>query len=427
MSVVPSPIPGIEQATGHRPAPLWAVQSMVFLASMGTGIITNGIFFIAKESSGFSPGMNFRLGLLLGVMYIVGAVAVGPALRRITASNPRVTSRGVIAVLSIAMGTAAILPALTPALFPERTALMVWIAVGVYAPCSGAFWPVVESYIGGGRKGATLRRAVGQFNVVWALAVLLSLWAMAPLMQGAPLVVLLAFGLMQIVATLLVIPMGAEPGRHIDEAAEPHPAVYLPLLTTFRLLLPTSYFVVSVWSPFAPEALDRLAVGLAWQTPVAATWMLSRFVVFIVMERWHGWHGRWWLVAVGAIGMVVGIGTALAAPTIGGLPGITALLLGLALLGVGNGAIYVASLYYAMEVGRGRVEAGGAHEALIGIGFAGGPATGLLAVAALRTGVLPEGTDLNVIVLGTLGLVLLLVGIPLVMRVRSAARLRHAP
>ena len=84
-----------------------------------------------------------------------------------------------------------------------------------------------------------------------------------------------------------------------------------------RLLLPTSYFVVSVWSPYAPDALDRLAVDVGWQTPVAATWMLSRFVVFIAMERWHGWHGRWWLVAVGAFGMVGGIGTALIAPLVG--------------------------------------------------------------------------------------------------------------
>ncbi len=395
---------------------------MVFLASMGTGVVTNGIFFIAKESSGFTPPMNFGLGLLLGVMYILGAVCVGPVLRRVAARNPRVSSRGVVAGLSVCMGVAATGPPAIAFLAPEWAAMGVWAGVGVYALCSGAFWPIVESYLSGGRSGHRLRRAVGQFNITWALAVLVSLWGMAPLLDRAPLAVLLVFGLIQMVSTVLVLPMGREPGGHLPEQHELHPPVYLPLLTTFRLLLPTSFYVVSVWSPFAPEALDRLGVEIGWQTPVAATWMLSRLVVFFAMERWHGWHGKWWLVVVGAAGMVGGIGVALAAPLVGGAVGLGLLLAGLAMLGVGNGVIYVASLYYAMEVGRGKVEAGGTHEALIGMGFAGGPLTGLLAVGAVRSGVLPEGAGLNLAVLALLGIVLGIVGIWVGRQVAAATR-----
>ena len=419
MPTTPSPTPA---PALRGPSPLWAVQSVVFLASMGTGVVTNGIFFIAKESSGFTPRMNFALGSLLGVMYILGAAGVGPMLRRMAARSPRVSSRGVLAGLSVALGLAAMLPPVVAYLMPDRAALGVWIGVALYAPCSGAFWPIVESYLGGGRSGHRLRRAIGQFNVIWALAVLLSLWAMAPLLDRMPLGVLLVFGMLQLASTALLIPMGREPGRHLPEHLEPHPPVYVPLLTTFRLLLPTSYFVVSVWSPYAPDVLDRLAVDVGWQTPVAATWMLSRFVVFIAMERWHGWHGRWWLVAVGAFGMVGGIGTALVAPLVGGPPGLALLLVGLAMLGIGNGVIYVASLYYAMEVGAGEIEAGGTHEALIGMGFAGGPLTGLLAVGAVRSGVLPSAINLNIAMLIVLGVVLAVVGVVLVRRVSRAAR-----
>jgi len=404
------------------PAPLWAVQSMVFLASMGTGVVTNGIFFIAKESGGFTPSMNFGLGLLLGVMYILGAAGVGPVLKRVAARNPRVSSRGVVAGLSVCMGAAALVPPVVASLAPEWAAAGVWIGVGFYALCSGAFWPIVESYLGGGRSGHRLRRSVGQFNILWALAVLVSLWGMAPLLDRAPLAVLVVFGLIQLGATVLVVPMGREPGRHVDEQHEPHPPVYLPLLTTFRLLLPTSFYVVSIWSPFAPEALDRLGVEIGWQTPVAATWMLSRLVVFVAMERWHGWHGRWWLVVVGAVGMVGGIGVALVAPLVGGGAGLGLLLGGLSMLGVGNGVIYVASLYYAMEVGRGEVKAGGTHEALIGVGFAGGPMTGLLAVGAVGSGVLPEGAGLNLTMLVFLGVVLGVVGVWVGRRVAVATR-----
>jgi MFS family permease len=394
---------------------------MVFLASLGTGVITNGIFFVAKQGAGFGPGLNFALGLMLGVTYIAGAVGIGPALRRVAARRPEVSSRAVMAALSVLMGLCALLPATAAMTRPEWAAPVVWISVAIYAPCSGAFWPIVESYLSGGRSGARLRRAVGQFNVVWALAVLVALWAMGPLLESAPLVVLIGFGAVQLLATALVIPMGAEPGKHIEEEHEPHPPVYLPLLTTFRLLLPTSYFVVGVWSPYAPEALDRLGVPLAWQTTVAATWMLSRFVVFGLMGRWAAWQGRWWPVVASVVGMVGGIGVALIAPRIGGTTGIALVLAGLGALGVANGIIYTASLYYAMEVGRGEVEAGGTHEALIGVGFAGGPATGLLAVGLVTSGMTP-GIDLNGTMLALLGIVLALVGLGVTARVLASVR-----
>jgi hypothetical protein len=48
--------------------------------------------------------------------------------------------------------------------------------------------------------------------------------------------------------------------------------------------------------------------------------------------------------------------------------------------------IYSAALYYAMEVGQAEVEAGGKHEALIGLGYTGGPACGLLAGLAVQAG-----------------------------------------
>ena len=408
---------------GTRAAPLWAVQSMVFLASLGTGVVTNGVFFLAKEGCGFSTEMNFGLGMLLGVTYIVGAVGVGPALRRVAARYKSVSTRSVLVGLSVVMGLAAILPqvAMNAAADAGGAAWSIWTAVAIYSPCAGAFWPIVESYLGGGRSGKPLRRAVGQFNIIWAVAVVGALWAMGPVLERYPLGVLLVFGVVQVASAVLAWPMGAEPGVHLAEDHEPHPPVYVALLTTFRLLLPTSYYLVSVWSPYAPSLMGRLEVGVAWQAPIAATWMLSRLVVFAIMERWHGWHGRWWLVTIGVVGMVGGIGLALAAPLLGAAVGVPVLIGGLALLGVGNGAIYSAALYYAMEVGKGEVEAGGTHEALIGVGFAGGPMTGLVAVGAVGSG-LVGGLSLNVAVLAVLGGVLAVIGVLVARRVWRAAR-----
>ncbi|HZW10385.1 MAG TPA: hypothetical protein VFF69_10825 [Phycisphaerales bacterium] len=418
------PVPGFGVVPrGGTPAPLWAVQALAFLGSMGTGVVTNGVFFLSKHACGFSEGENFALGLLMGVTYIAGATAVGPALRRIAARSSAVSTRGVLVSLSLLMGLTAFVPPLAAWWTGDaaRVGWSMWLVVGLYSPMSGAFWPLIESYLSGGRSGAGLRRAIGQFNIVWAFAVLASLWAMSPLVREYPLVILVGFGVVQLLSAAAAWPLGSEPGAHLPELHQPHPAVYVPLLTTFRLLLPTSYYVVSVWSPYVPTLLDRLGVGGAWQTGVAATWMLTRFGVFVAMERWHGWHGRWWAVIVGAGAVVGGIALALVAPSVRGGGAVAVVVAGLAVLGVGMGVIYAAALYYAMELGKGEVEAGGAHEALIGVGFAGGPATGLLATGLVEWGLIAEG-KLNLIILGTLSASLSVIGILVARRVWLSAR-----
>jgi hypothetical protein len=75
--------------------------------------------------------------------------------------------------------------------------------------------------------------------------------------------------------------------------------------------------------------------------------------------------------------------------------GIGALIAGLAVFGVGMGVIYCSALYYAMAVGNAAVDAGGKHEALIGIGYGGGPICGLLAIAAADSGWLAKGQTLG--------------------------------
>jgi hypothetical protein len=62
------------------------------------------------------------------------------------------------------------------------------------------------------------------------------------------------------------------------------------------------------------------------------------------------------------------------------------LVAGLGLFGIGMGTIYCSALYYAMSVGKAEVDAGGKHEALIGLGYGAGPICGLVAIAAANAG-----------------------------------------
>jgi len=58
-------------------------------------------------------------------------------------------------------------------------------------------------------------------------------------------------------------------------------------------------------------------------------------------------------------------------------PSVAVVLLGELVFGVSAGMTYYAALYYAMVVKNASVDAGGAHEGLIGAGYAVGPAAGL--------------------------------------------------
>jgi hypothetical protein len=367
-----------------RPCPLWAILAFTFIGSLGSAVVTTGIFFIAKHTFGFTVTENYLLGLLEGVTYMAGALGAGPAIRWLRTSAGMSTRGGLVLIL-LALASACVVPLASGA----GAKWAVWALMAVYAPVSGAMWPIVEGYVSGGRSGSSLRSGLGRFNIVWSSATVVGICAIAPLVEHQGGWAVFGVAVVHIVSMALLPALGSEPARHIHQDHEPHPPVYGQLLITFRVLLPTSYLVVMALSPFLPTVLTRLEVSTAWQTPMAATWMLGRLVTFAIMERWHGWHGRWY-PAVAGIGLLLGgFGLAVLCPHLTSPhAAIPLLLTGLAGFGVGMATIYAAALYYAMEVGQAEVEAGGKHEALIGLGYTGGPTCGLLSLWAVQSGVI---------------------------------------
>ena len=73
------------------------------------------------------------------------------------------------------------------------------------------------------------------------------------------------------------------------------------------------------------------------------------------------------------------------------------------MFGVAQGVVYVGSLYYAMEVGASGVDAGGAHEGLIGVGYTLGPLCGLIAGMAFGYDTAGFEPGLLLMVLGITG------------------------
>lgn len=375
-----------------RPTPLAAVLAFVFFNSLSSGVGTTAFAFVAESAFGFGPTENYALGLVQGVTYIVGALAVGPVLRRLLARLAWLSGRGVLAGLLAALGLACAMPLGVRTLGGgEGGEWTIWVLIGVYSLLTGVLWPMCESFLSGGRSGRTLVSAVGLFNIAWSSALVLTFWIIGPLVSRFPLEVVAGSGVIHVLSGVLLPLFNADPGHHDAHVHTPHPPVYRDLLKLLRIQLPASYLVYSALGPYLPAALGALGVADAWRTPIVATWLGTRVLTFAVLERWHGWHGKWSSPIAGGVLLLVGFALTLLSPALLA-PGVAlpAFVVGLGVFGVGMGTIYSAAIYYAMEVGSAEVEAGGTHEALIGLGYGGGPICGLLAAGLVRAGVIEE-------------------------------------
>lgn len=368
-----------------RPAPLWAVLGFTFAGSVGTAVATAGVPFLAQSAYGYEELEIFLLALLYGAVYIPGALGVGPALRRMAARYEWLTSGRLLASICIVLGLLAVLPWLTRPEAegsggPGMNAWAIWLMMGVHGLLSGATWPIVESYLSGGRRGERLRHATGLFNITWGGCIVVTLAALGPFVRPHPLEALAAMLPIYGLCAVLTIWMGREPARSLPDVHPTRPARYKKLLSVFRVQLPTSFLVVAVLEPASPFLIASVAIEDPWRTPAAAVWLASRVAAFALLARWHGWQGRWAMPAIAASLLLVGFAAITIGPNIDSIgTGRVLVIGGLAVLGWGVGMIYTGALYYAMEVGDAEIDAGGTHEAFIGLGYLGGPLVGLMA------------------------------------------------
>ena len=375
--------------------PLWALFLFTFLNSIGSAVVYSGIFFIAKEGYGFTGGEQFGLALIYGVMYIPGAIFIGPLLRRLERAGS-LAPRGVLAAIMLIMAALCWLPSLAEwfaaggaahsesGAAASRPSWALLLMVAIYSPLSGAMWPMVEAFLAGGRADHELRSATGKFNVCWAGTLVVSMPFIGPLIKWDALLAMQILSAVHLAAGVVLLrTFSPRPGKHEHHEHVPHPPVYTQLLMFLRILLPTAFLFISTLSPYLPGALGALGIKTEVATTVASTWLLTRVFTFFAMERWHGWHGKWSTVIAGGAVLICGFALAVLAPFMNFSQNTTIALVvaALAALGVGIGIIYCAALYYAMEVGAAEVDAGGIHETLIGIGYSVGPACGLAAIA----------------------------------------------
>lgn len=353
---------------GWRRRVLW----LSFIESFGTILIERAVYFFSHERLGYSEAQNLGLAVTFGVTYTLGAALSHGIARRL--ADRRALALALLALLSLHVSMA---------LVPHGPALAVAFAcVGFF---EGAKWPIVESYVGAGLSPEQQLGAVGRFNVSWALAVPVAIAASGPLIASGWPASLFALAALANVAALLVLPSLPAAAPHLEAS---HPSRgdpgqlerYRALLVSSRWTMLSGYALMFLIAPLLPVVFQRLGRPVAEATFWASCMDVVRVATFLGLAALPGWHGKAGPLWLAALGLPLGFFAVIAGASLG------VVLAGEIAFGVLAGVTYYAALYYAIVVKNAAVDAGGAHEGLIGLGLAIGPGLGLLGDLLARDG-----------------------------------------
>jgi MFS family permease len=340
-----------------------ALFLLTFFESIAATLIQRGIYFYTHENLGFSQSQNLWVAFGFGVTYVAGAFA----------------SHG----LSKRFGEKPVLLGCIVALFALHSLLALvpapWVLVGSVfgtAIVQGIKWPVVESYVSAGRAPKQLLSILSRYNVTWATAGFVAIGITGVIVgTGVPSLFFWFPALLNVFAALLALKLPAKP-LHLDHSHPERPAAselkgMLALLGSARWSMTGGYALMYVLAPLMPSLLAQLSLPVTLATPVASILDAVRVITFGALGAFAGWHGKrapMWLVgaALPAGFLLILLGNSL-----------PLLILGEVIFGVAAGFSYTAALYYALLSENASVDAGGAHESLIGIGIGLGPLSGL--------------------------------------------------
>lgn len=340
---------------------------ITFIESLATICVERGIYFFGAQRLGFSDTENLWLALAFGVAYVIGSISSHKTTLRLT--EKRLLNATILAQLLVHLGLAKF-----------QTSAGVFVGATLIGWLNGLKWPVVESYVSAGQSPAQVARAIGRFNVSWASAVPLTLAVAGKIIEVWPAGLFIIPAAINAVSLLLVKPLEAHPlhlpAGHPDRPSPSMLSRYARLLTASRWLMIVSYASLWVLAALMPRIFgaDRLGFSVAAATALSGVVDVMRVTAFIILGQWRKWHGKGFPIALGLLGLPVGFLMVLFGANV------YMVLAGELLFGFMAGMIYFAALYYAMVVQNASVDAGGAHEGLIGLGFAIGPAAGLIGV-----------------------------------------------
>lgn len=347
----------------NRSNRLRRVYLLSFVESFAGVLLQRGLYFYTHDVLGFDETKNLWLALASGVAYVVGAV-----------SSHRVAER--ISERSLLLTTLAGPLALHLLLTRDQSAWLLVLTFPLIGMFQGFKWPVIESFLSAGHSPGDLVRTLARFNVVWASSVPIGLVAAGQLIGATYAGALFAAAAASNVLSIaLSLPLPKSP-QHLPEAHPERPREtelkrLSGLLISARWCMLSSYALMFLLAPIMPTLFAALGLGVGGATAAAGLLDVARLVCFAWLGQKLAWRGRTWPHVAAVLALPIGFALVLLGHTL------VWVVLGEALFGIAAGFVYTAALYYAQLVKNASVDAGGAHEGLIGLGFALGPLAGL--------------------------------------------------
>jgi hypothetical protein len=210
----------------------------------------------------------------------------------------------------------------------------------------------------------------------WASACPLALLLSGPLIQHFWQGLFLLPAALSAMVLVLLIPLPHRPLHLPADHPDRPPEAALPrlrrLLLCSRWMLLYSYAAIYVLAPLMPDVFRRLGFAVEYSTAMSGLLDVVRFVSFVLLNFTIFWHNRAWPLVTCLFCLPLGVVLALSGYNTATVLG------GEVLFGLAAGMVYYSALYSAMVVKNASVDAGGVHETLIGLGFAIGPAAGVL-------------------------------------------------
>lgn len=347
------------------------------LNSFATVLYFNYLYFFMRDRFGFDNKHNLALAAFLGFVYTISAWQAGKFAQR----------HGYFFALKI--GFSIMAGSLVAGLFltsaPGEILAAACVTLGM---CF--IWPTLEALVSDGEIAAQLPRAVGIYNVVWAVTNASAFFIGGTLIEKFGFKIILALPL-AIVLLQLALVFWLQ--RHAIEMArealnkpktelphEPHQPAS-PKAKTFLkmawLANPFAYIAINTLIAVIPGIAAKFQLSPMLAGFICSLWCFVRLGTFITLWHWPEWHYKFrWLVTAFAI-LIASFAAILMSPNI------YALIAAQIFFGGAIGLIYYSSLFYSMDAGDTRGEHGGIHEAAIGLGNCVGPAVGALSLQFL--------------------------------------------
>ena len=336
-----------------------------FIASFAVISVERAAYFFTSNVLGFSNTQNLLLALGFGVTYVIGSLTSHKLARRFGEKRMLMAVLVLQAILHTAMAS-----------YP--VAWMLCVGNPIAGLLYGSLWPLFESYVAAGRSTRNSQRTIGLFNLAWSPAIPLNLLIAGFLMDRWPSGLFAIPAVLNVLTILLLRYLPDTPPRLADDHPHRPPAAELArlgnLVRSYRWLLFSSYVGMFLIAPLMPAVFHRLGREIEEATAYSGLLDLSRFATFALLFAIPYWHGRRWVPLAAGLLVPAGFFLTLFGATL------EMVLVGEVLFGIAAGTLYYGALYYALLVSNAAVDAGGAHESLIGGGFALGPIIGLLSL-----------------------------------------------